>query len=84
MKSDAKSTITFFSAIHIPLSSFNHSGIKLGILPRTGTPHFIDSNGKVPNPDSSSIHIERQQSFKVFANSNSERPLISLKVIQRN
>ncbi len=38
MKSDAKSTITFFSAIHIPLSSFNHSGIKLGILPRIQNP----------------------------------------------
>jgi hypothetical protein len=51
-------------------NKYHQSGSVSGILPITGTPHFIDSSGKVPNVDSSSIQTEIKHSFKFSENSS--------------
>ena len=80
MKSAITSANNVLSVIQIPFSSVIHSAFKFGILPITGTLDFIDSNGNVPNPLSSSIQTLTKQSLSEFENSLSDRPLKSLKV----
>ena len=52
----------------------------LGILPITGVPHFIDSNGNVPNPEISSTQTDKHDSPNASAKSSLFNPLISQKV----